>query len=259
MSELRAVYAPEQRTPRPPRQARIRLHHAGDPARVQLVPSPPRRQWAGQGGLYCTPLGVANQLGWTIRNPHAWWAVWTGGPAPADVTVSSEGRDAASHFGCGIVTVSLPYYIETSPGVGVLVKAVPNWPIDGLWPLEGLIETDWFEGSFTLNFRLTRPNAAVYLAAGAPLAQLLPYPLHWLETIGLEMAPKRPHQRRMAAVTVWNADRAALLADYPHGGFQRDGAYAAGKRHDDPAYQHPRPVRRLTLAALPDQPQPEVW
>jgi hypothetical protein len=239
----------------------LRVHHTGDPARVLLEPSPPRRLWAGAGALYCTPMIVASQLGWTARNPAAFWATWNGGETPGDLRVDCPGGGASSHFGCGIVTVTLPYYLETSPGLALLVKAVPNLPVDGWWPLEGLVETDWFEGSFTLNFRCTRANTPVYIAAGAPLVQLVPYPQALIEGVGLEWATEAQRTARMAAVEPWNRDRAALLArnDGPDPAlWSRDGAYQRGVRHDG-APGAPPPARRLHLAHLRGQPQGEAW
>ena len=63
----------------------------------------------------------------------------------------------SSNFGYGIVTWYLPYLFRTSPGYNLWVRGPVNSPKDGIVPLEGLVETDWAEATFTVNWKITRP------------------------------------------------------------------------------------------------------
>jgi hypothetical protein len=140
------------------------------------------RGWFSPGFYHCLPLQFANQMGWTVVAPESFAVVWDGRSAPEGLKVRGCAL-VVSHFGHGIFTYTPPFVFRSSEGIGLLVKAVPNLPKDGVWPLEGFVETDNLRGSFTFNFKITRPGAVVSYTRGEPLAQILPYPRHWLETI----------------------------------------------------------------------------
>ena len=58
---------------------------------------------------------------------------------------------AASHFGSGILTVTVGYLFRTPPGYNLYIRGPANLPKDGIAPLEGIVETDWSEATFTMN------------------------------------------------------------------------------------------------------------
>jgi hypothetical protein len=206
---------------------------------------------------HCTPLVVANQLGWTLLAPAAFAAVWDGGSGPQAVTlVNPHGAPVGSHFGSGIVTVTLPYLVRTPKGVATWVKAVPNLTRHGVQALEGLVETDWHDGSFTINLQLTQPHAPVGWDAGEPLVQLVPWPRRWLQTGRCDVITEGPvWDRQWTAGERWMADRAALIAGERRPQV-RDGAYRRGERHDGAPGPGPRPTR---LALIGPQPAPEAF
>ncbi|HZO32582.1 MAG TPA: DUF6065 family protein [Chloroflexota bacterium] len=136
----------------------IRLFARAGTQPARVVPGPAERGWFAPWMYHCLPLVAASQLGWTALNPEAFAATWDGSAGDDGVRITSQGHHVSSHFGHGIVTIDPGFYVRTSSEVDLLVRAVPNLPKDGVTTLEGLIETDWFDGSFTINLRLTRPG-----------------------------------------------------------------------------------------------------
>jgi hypothetical protein len=154
----------------------------------------------------CLPLTIANQAGWLIHNPVTFVAEWDGGPHaynlrigfPADenngtdlvqpsvITVAAgvAGLDPAgphgpdrrisSHFGSGVVTITLPYLFRTPPSINLWVKGPSNWIKDGAQALEGIVESDWSPATFTMNWKLTRPNCRVRFDCGEPICMVVP-------------------------------------------------------------------------------------
>lgn len=52
-----------------------------------------------------------------------------------------------SHFGAGVVTFTVPYLFRTPPSYNLHVRGPTNMPKDGIYPLEGIVETDWSQAS----------------------------------------------------------------------------------------------------------------
>lgn len=234
----------------------IRLYVRAGATPPRLVPSPAARRWYSHNASRCLPLVVAGQLGWTLLSPVAFTAVWDGRRDPKGVRLNkrrprdSRGLYIDSRFGDAIVTIGTGLFVRTSPDVDLLVKAVPNVPKDGVGLLEGLIETDWFEGSLTVNLRLTRPGLTVRWEAGEPLCQLVPYPRGWIERFRPELVDDGDdHATFFVAAERWKDDRIELL-DMLRAGHQPpyDGRYRRGIRHDGVAAP---PSHRPKLSVRP--------
>jgi hypothetical protein len=71
--------------------------------------------------------------------------------------------------------------VKTPPGVNLLVRGAPNFFIDGAHPLEGVVESDWLNYSFTMNWRVTEPNKVVQFKKGDPICFLQPIPHNYAE------------------------------------------------------------------------------
>jgi hypothetical protein len=97
----------------------------------------------------------------------------------------------SSLFGGGVVTFNIPYLFRTPSGINLWVKGPSNWIKDGAQPLEGVVETDWMVASFTMNWKLTRPNHPVHFERGEPICMVVPTPrglAESLEPISLPLA-----------------------------------------------------------------------
>src|SRR5439155_14345440 len=119
-------------------------------------------------------------------------ATWDGGPLPEATAIAFRGAPSPlvrSQFGDGIVTFSPGYLFRTPPGVGLWVRGPVNAPKDGASALEGVVETDWSPYTFTMNWKLTRPGAAVAFERGEPIAHILPVPRGWLAGFAPRVEP----------------------------------------------------------------------
>lgn len=149
---------------------------------MPIVPAFRAREWMDEtddGFAYrCLPLLIANQLGWFLLNTQKLCITWSGGNSQDSLRVEApEGgppKLASSHFGEGVVTWDVPYLFRTSPGYNLLVRGPANWPKEGIYPLEGLVETDWLGATFSINWKMTRPDCEVTFEPGEPLAMIVP-------------------------------------------------------------------------------------
>lgn len=139
----------------------------------------------------CLPLTIANQYGWDLLCPATFAAIWNGGDSLHDLYVKSDdpAPGAMSHFGHGVLTFEVSLLFRTSPGHNLWVKGPPNQPKDGICPLEGIVETDWSTATFTMNWKLTRPNHKVVFNAGEPFCRILPYPRHYIDRFETDTVP----------------------------------------------------------------------
>lgn len=135
-----------------------------------IVPGRADRDWmdaSDQRFAYrCLPLTIANAIGWEILLASGVAAEWNGGDGLDDIAVETETgapeHMVASHFGHGVLTFQTGYLFRTDPGIGLWVRGAPNRPKDGIAPLDGVVETDWLDFSFTMNWKFTRPGRVVF-------------------------------------------------------------------------------------------------
>ncbi|MEQ8786491.1 MAG: DUF6065 family protein [Pirellulaceae bacterium] len=182
---------------------------------MPLEPAPIPRPWMdgtqSRFAYRCLPLTLANQAGWLIRNPSSFAVRWNGGPRIEDTglvfdQVPPDSR-ISSLFGHGVVTFNLPYLFRTPPGMNLWVKGPSNWPKDGVQALEGLVETDWTAASFTMNWKLTRPDHLVRFERGEPICMVVPYPRGLLESCRPQRLPLAENPQLKSAYQRWSHDR----------------------------------------------------
>lgn len=227
----------------------------------ELAPAPITREWMSstRDGFAnrCLPLLVANQAGWLVTTPHTVVATWEGGDRLADTRVEIPDAQgfafAASHFGYGIVTFTIPYLFRTPPGWNLLVRGPANLPKDGVSPLDGLVETDWCPATFTMNWKLTRPGLTVTFERDEPIAMLVPMRRGELEAFDPEIQPLDAAADVAREYRAWRSGRADFLRDLPVPGtaaheevWQKD--YMHGRRGDGTVF--PEHQRKLTLRSF---------
>ena len=149
----------------------------------RIRPAQAKRQWMDEAPeafpYRCLPLSIANSHGWEILSTCAFEAVWNGGMAPEDVVIRADAGSTAEEtpqalFGQGTFTIHIQGLFRTPPGWDIYVSGSPNSFKDGATPLAGIIETDWSPYSFTINWRLTRPNYPVRFEENEPVAHFFP-------------------------------------------------------------------------------------
>jgi hypothetical protein len=141
----------------------------------KIAPARAARQWMDEfpdrHAYRCLPLSIANAHGWDILCPVPLAIDWNGGPRTEDLTVRplKDGDDEAlvsafcrSHFSSGIVTFHTDYIFRTDDAWDLLATGPFNSPKEGIYPLTGIIESNWLPYPFTMNWQLTRPGTIVF-------------------------------------------------------------------------------------------------
>ena len=134
----------------------------------EIVPGVQRRAWmdafVDRHPYRCLPLTMANSSGWEILCPVGLTIEWDGGLMEENIRITGDEpwppvkNVADSHFRRGIVTFHTGHLFRTEPGWAVWAMGPPNEPKDGIYPLMGLVETDWLPFPFTMNWQMTRPG-----------------------------------------------------------------------------------------------------
>jgi hypothetical protein len=189
-------------------------------AEMDIHPSQRRRAWIDEThnrfAARCLPLLIANQAGWTIHLQHGLRVRWSGGDEPEALRlIHSDGPapyPAASMFGYGIVTFHVPFLFRTPPGYNLLARGPANAPKDGVTALEGLIETDWCVATFTMNWKVTRPNQLIVFEPGEPICMVVPQRRGELEAFEPEVCPLAADQATHDQYRTWGGSRNQFLA-----------------------------------------------
>lgn len=146
-----------------------------------------KRDWFSKHAYYCLPLTIANQYGFVVVSNHEFTVEWNGGPGPADTKVEyiDKADDTVqsinSHFGLGIITVQNGFILRTPEGVNLMTINPPNYFIDGLAHMTGVIECDNLRRDFTFNLKVTRPNFKIHVKKGDWIGCVIPTPRYFID------------------------------------------------------------------------------
>ena len=183
---------------------------------LPIRPAEATREWMDATKLSyayrCLPLSIANAHGWEILNQIAFSGIWNGGPNPDDILLDvppgTPAKEAPiSLFGEGVITFHVNGLFRTPPGWNLWVGGSPNRPKDGIYPLTGVIETDWSPYTFTMNWRFTRRNHRVQFAAGEPICFIFPVQRATLSMVHPSFRPFESEPQLAAHYTAWSKSR----------------------------------------------------
>ena len=235
------------------------------PLEMPLMVAPASRDWMGETHRHfakrCLPLMIANRAGWLLVSMHTFTAIWDGNDNPSGVNIQyTSGAapfPASSHFGSGIITFQIPFLFRTPPGINLLVRGPANFVKDGVAPLEGIVETDWTEATFTMNWKLTRPNNPVTFKAGEPVAMIVPQRRGDLERFDPVVRDIATDQKLMDDYVRWMESRNqhnTEFADKTSDAYKRgwEGKYFHG---EGAAEDH---QRKITLKDFAEDPPPKA-
>ena len=195
------------------------LHPGWDPL---IRPAEMTRAWMDASpevfAYRCLPLNIANAHGWEMLSPCGFEASWNGGPLPGDVHIQLDaGADPAiapvALFGQGVLTFHVYGLFRTEPGWNLWIGGSPNLPKDAIFPLTGIVETDWSPFTFTMNWRFTRPNTPVRFEAGEPFCFVFPIQRGYLEQTRPRLAPLESDPELMSDFKEWSRARNAFGAE----------------------------------------------
>jgi hypothetical protein len=186
---------------------------------MPIVAGAVEREWmddTGDGFAYrCLPLLIANQSGWLVLNSHETRVIWDGSASIAGITLEFPGGSppfsASSHFGDGIVTWTIPWLFRTPRGYNLLVRGPANWPKDGAYALEGVVETDWSVANFTMNWKITRPGVPVTFAKEEPICMIVPQRRGEIESFEPQLRELQENPELAVQSRAWLASRRRFL------------------------------------------------
>ena len=155
-----------------------------------------KRDWFVRHAYFCLPLLIGNQYGIAFKSLHEFTAVWNGGETRQDVDVRILSHHSlapnmqliTSHFGMGLVTIQSRFTLRTPEGVNLMTMNAPNYFIDGIQNMVGVIETDNLRRDFTLNLKLTRKNHIVHIKKGDIIGCILPVPRYFCDKFEVKSA-----------------------------------------------------------------------
>ena len=181
-----------------------------------IRPAEPTRDWMSETpesfAYRCLPLNIANAHGWEVLSPCGFEACWLGGSDTKDVVLKISGSvplhlQPVSIFGQGVLTFHIQGLFRTEPGWNLWVGGSPNRGKDGIYPLTGVIETDWAPFTFTMNWRFTRPGQWVRFDELEPICFFFPVQRGYLDQVKPRMAPIGDDPELMAKFAAWNQAR----------------------------------------------------
>lgn len=156
---------------------------------IDIRPASARRDWMDatheRYAYRCLPLSIANAHGWVICCGGSFEVEWDGTNDSQGVRVFPLGDGAVKaegHFGYGILTISPQAMFRTEPDYNLWVGGPPNSFKDGIQPLSAVVETDWMPYSFTMNWKITRPDHRIRFDKGEPYCFLFPVKRGLLES-----------------------------------------------------------------------------
>ncbi len=154
---------------------RLTIYKLYDNADPEIRPAGVKRDWMDatpESYAYrCLPLNMANLHAWEIPCQVTSEITWNGGSGLDAITIKAHGPEhlaPISHFGSGVLTFHIPALIRTEPGYNLFVSGPLNGVKDGIAPLTGIVETDWSPYTFTMNWKITRPNRTIIFEKGDP-------------------------------------------------------------------------------------------
>lgn len=207
------------------------LHPGWEPL---IRPAEATREWmtsTPESFAYrCLPLNIANAHGWEVLCPCSFDARWTGGTGTnqVDIRIAPGTKlEAApvSLFGQGVLTFHIAGLLRTPPGWDLWVGGSPNRPKEGIYPLTGVVETDWAPYTFTMNWRFTRRNHWVHFEAGEPICFFFPVQRGYLEEITPHFVPMESNPEVLGEFKAWSELRdefhARMATETPQGGSEK--------------------------------------
>lgn len=183
-------------------------------------PAPATRPWMDatpEGFAYrCLPLNIANAHGWEFLCPSTVRARWRGGKEIASIDVEpieDKGWLPISHFGSGVLTFHVGYLARTEPGCDLWVSGPTNAPKDGIQALTGVVETDWTNATFTMNWLFTRADHWVTFEKGEPFCSFFPILRETVDTAEPEIRSLDEAPETRDAFRAWSKSRSTFSAD----------------------------------------------
>lgn len=192
-----------------------------------------RRDWFSDHAYLCLPLTIGNQYGFVVKSAHTFDVTWNGGKHLKDLKITmidfigdNKHQYINSHFGLGILTVQNGFTLRTPPGVNLMTINPPNYFIDGIQHMTGVVECDNLRRDFTFNLKVTRPNHTIRINRGDWIGAFIPVPRYFVDSFEMINAKDCLTPEQIEVEQKTSDDFAA-----ERNGPDREKAHQAGRRY----------------------------
>jgi len=181
-----------------------------------LRPAPQERDWMDETpnryAYRCLPLSIANSHGWQLLCPIGFDVYWRGGGKKEDLIIKAhqqveERFMPVSIFGEAVLTFHVDGIFRTPPGFNLYITGTPNSPKEGIYPLTGIVETDWAPFTFTMNWKLLRRNHIVRFEKGEPFCFIFPIRRETINEFNPKIAPIDDDPELKRQYATWEKSR----------------------------------------------------
>lgn len=141
----------------------------------------------------CFPISQANTIGWSISFLHDIEFIWDGISDTSDSHVTileDKGKVCNTQRANASISFESGLYFKTEPNMSIISISPPNYFVDGASAFTSLISTSFFQDSYPIAWRITRPNTPIKIPAGMPVATLIPLSIGNLCDIELDINDK---------------------------------------------------------------------
>ena len=148
-----------------------------EPEKLQLgIEAPIRyRSWFNPHSYRCTPLAIANTMGWDLTLPIDVRVSWDGGFDPDNVKILEGGELVGSNFGIGTFTFDgmCGQSWLTPPGWSMQWGPIPNGDDIGVQAMTAIAETEWLKYPVFPTIKITHPGE-FFLPKGTRIIRIQP-------------------------------------------------------------------------------------
>jgi hypothetical protein len=213
----------------------IKIHVIGsNKSKMNISPANVKRGWMSESNNHaysCIPLTVANQYGWICHAVETFTATWDGGYGVDSVKIESSENlmSVSSHFGNGILTLLVDFIIETPPNTSIYVRGITNSNKTNIYPLDGIVETDWLPFTFTMNYKFHTPGSVTF-EKGEPIFMFFPIEISYIESFKITESSISKDSEFMEKYKKYQTSRKDFMQQKKKG---KQGFYVSGKIVDE--------------------------
>jgi hypothetical protein len=205
-----------------------------------------KRDWFNTHTYFCLPLVIGNQMGFGIKSLKTFSVEWDGGEGMGSVKVeiidggeTPNFQTISSHFGMGTVTIQNRFTFRTPPGINLMTINPPNYWIDGIQHMTGVVETDNLRRDFTFNLKVTRKNEKIIINKGELIGCVIPTPRYFIDGFelckGEDIFTKEQIEEERQIMRDFGKERATTDRQKHHNNGRRyfNGEDVYGNKFDD--------------------------
>jgi hypothetical protein len=163
-----------------------------DPAKItaKIRPLPIKREWMHAQTYNCHPIAMANTLGYGVYFDHDISFIWDG--SRKDGAIGLTGKESIwVGRGEGTVSFVTNLILKTDENTTLITMPVPNEYIEDAHVLSTVLSTSIFTGTFSIVWKLDKPNKEYFVPAGTNIACIMPISLGQIQnsTINVHKKP----------------------------------------------------------------------